>query len=112
MCLTTAISTSRPAPAPAWPARPRADRGRRRGHRDPAPTVGPGQLAYLVWAAPADLAAWHAQLFQAAIRAYEDGRAEAAERFWLQARTLWSQTWAANCAAFGLVQYAGVTRVL
>jgi hypothetical protein len=40
-----------------------------------------GQIADLVWHAPAATAR-HSQLFQAAIRAYEDGRAEAAERFW------------------------------
>ena len=43
-------------------------------------------------------------------RAYEDGRAEAAERFWQQARTLLSQAQAANCAALGPVQHTGVTR--
>ena len=41
--------------------------------------------------APVALVVRHAQLFQAAIRAYEDGRAEAAERFWLQTGTLWSE---------------------
>ena len=52
---------------------------------------GRGQLADLIWEAPADLAARHAQLFQAALHAFDGGRAEAAERFWQQARTLWSQ---------------------
>ena len=58
-----------------------------------------GQLAGLVWEAPAEPAARHAQLFQAVIRAHEGGRAWAAERFWQQALTLWSQARAANCAA-------------
>ena len=39
-----------------------------------------------------------------------DGHTEAAERFWQQAHTLWSQAQAANCAARRRVQHAGVTR--
>ena len=44
-----------------------------------------GRPADLAWKAPAGRATRHAQLFQAAIRAYEDGRTEAAERTWRQA---------------------------
>ena len=37
-------------------------------------------------------------------RAYEDGRAEAAERFWQQTLTRLSQAQAANCTALGPVR--------
>ena len=47
---------------------------------------------------------------QTVTRAHEGDRAKAAERFWQQALTLWSQAWAANCAALGLVQHTGATR--
>ena len=64
---------------------------RQRGRGQRRRLSGRGELADLVREAPVALVVRHAQLFQAAIRAYEDGRAEAAERFWLQTGTLWSE---------------------
>ena len=44
------------------------------------------------------------------LRAFDRGRAEAAERFSQQARTLWSQAQAASCAALPNLQHTGLTR--
>jgi hypothetical protein len=41
---------------------------------------------------------------------FDRGRAEAAERFSQQARTLWSQAQAASCAALPNLQHTGLTR--
>lgn len=69
-----------------------------------------GQLADLIWEAPADLTAEHSQLFRAAIQAYHAGQAEAAEQIWQQLGTVWSRAWAANLAALELMQDAGMAR--
>lgn len=55
-----------------------------------------GQLADLIWEAPAGLTAEHSQLFRAAIQAYHAGQAEAAEQIWQQLGTVWSRACAAN----------------
>ncbi len=47
---------------------------------------------------------------QTVTRAHEGDRAKAAESFWQQALTPWFLAWAANWAAFGLVQHTGATR--
>ncbi len=69
-----------------------------------------GELADLTWEAPADLAAGHGQLFQAAIQAYNVGESGRAQQLWEKAQAIWSQAWAANHAAVELVQHAGLTR--
>ena len=69
-----------------------------------------GQLADLIWEAPAGLTAEHGQLLRAAIQAYHAGQAEAAEQLWQQVRVVWSRAWAANLAALELMQDAGLTR--
>ena len=68
------------------------------------------ELADLIWEAPADLTAEHAQLFQAALQAFNAGRPEAAERLWQQVTAVWSRAWTANHTALELVQHAGLTR--
>jgi len=103
---------SRPVPGPAWPAPITACPW--------APTSTPprctgcppaaGELADLIWEAPADLAAGHGQLFQAALRAYNAGNSGRAQQLWDKAQAIWSQAWAANHAALELVQHAGLTR--
>ena len=69
-----------------------------------------GEIADLVWEAPADFTAQHGQLFRAAIRAHNAGHPEPAGQLWDQTCTLWSRAWAANHTALELVQHAGLTR--
>ena len=69
-----------------------------------------GEVADLVWEAPADLAAEHGRLCQAAIAADQAGNHETGERLWQQAQVLWYQAWTANFEALKLLQDAGVTR--
>jgi len=71
---------------------------------------GHGEVADLIWEAPADLTAEHGQLLAAAIQAYQAGSRETGERLWQQAHTLWSQAWSANYEALKLMQAAGLTR--
>ena len=102
--------TSRPAPGLACP-----DHGLPRGADVDTTTLQRlsargGELADLIWQAPADLAAGHGQLFQAAIHAYNAGNSGRAQQLWDKAQAIWSQAWAANHAALELVQHAGLTR--
>ena len=69
-----------------------------------------GEVADLIWEAPADLATEHGQLLQAAIQAYQAGNSDTADQLWEQTQTVWSKAWAANYAALELVQRSGVTR--
>jgi hypothetical protein len=69
-----------------------------------------GEIADLIWEAPAGLAAEHGQLLHAAILAHQAGDSETAEQLWEITQTVWSKAWAANYAALELVQRAGVTR--
>ncbi len=69
-----------------------------------------GDIADLIWEAPADLTARHGQLALAAIQAYQTGQHETGERLWQQVRTLWSQAWSANFEVLKLMQAAGLTR--
>jgi hypothetical protein len=69
-----------------------------------------GDIADLIWEAPADLTAEHGQLLLAAIHAYQTGQRDKGERLWQQARALWSQAWSANYEALKLFQAAGLTR--
>jgi hypothetical protein len=108
---STATPASRPAPGrPALP-RSRADRGRRRGHRDPATAAGPrparrpGRGSTRRPRRPGT-----PSCSRPPRRAFDGGRTEAAERTWHQARTAWPPVWAASCAAPRLLQHKGVTR--
>jgi len=69
-----------------------------------------GDIADLVWEAPADLTAEHGQLSLTAIHAYQTGDRETGERLWQQAQTLWARAWSANYEALKLMQAAGLTR--
>ena len=69
-----------------------------------------GEVADLIWEAPAGLTAEHGQLCLAAIQAYQAGNHETGERLWQQASTVWSQAWSANYEALKLFQAAGLTR--
>jgi hypothetical protein len=71
---------------------------------------GSGDVADLIWEAPADLTAEHGQLLLAAIQAYQAGKRETGQRLWRQARALWAQAWSANYEALKLLQAAGLTR--
>lgn len=71
---------------------------------------GSGDVADLIWEAPADLAAEHGQLLLAAIEAYQDGKRETGEGLWQQAHALWTQAWSANYEALKLLQAEGLTR--
>jgi hypothetical protein len=82
---------------------------RRRRHRDAAPPGADGKIADLVWEAPEELAAEHAQAFQVAMQAYHAGNGESAEQQWQHVQAVWSRAWAANYAALELLQNAGIT---
>ena len=49
-----------------------------------------GEIADLIWEAPADLAAGHGQLFQAAIHAYNAGNSGQAQHLWDKVQAIWS----------------------
>ncbi len=95
----------RPGLRRSWPGR-----GRRRRHRDRAAVVCPRPARRPDPRSPAGLTAEHGQLFRAAIQAYHAGQAEAAGQLRDKARAVWARTWAANLAALGLMQVAGLTR--
>jgi hypothetical protein len=69
-----------------------------------------GDIADLIWEAPADLTGEHGQLLLAAIQAYQEGNREPGERLWQRAQILWSQAWSANHETLKLMQAAGLTR--
>ena len=69
-----------------------------------------GEVADLVWTAPAELAAEHGRLCQAAIAADQAGNHQTGERLWQQAQVLWFQAWSANFEALKLLQDTGLTR--
>jgi hypothetical protein len=71
---------------------------------------GSGDVADLVWEAPADLTAEHGQLLLAAIQAHQAGKPETGERLWRRAHGLWAEAWSANNEALKLMQAAGLTR--
>jgi hypothetical protein len=68
------------------------------------------EIADLVWEAPDDLTAEHAQVFQAAMRAHCVGESERAERLWEDLGAIWSRAWSANYAALEFMQGTGLTR--
>ena len=69
-----------------------------------------GDIADLLWEAPADLAGQHCQSFDAAIDAHLTGAAHKAGEHWDDLRATWSRAWAANCQTLEVLQQAGITR--
>jgi hypothetical protein len=69
-----------------------------------------GEIADLVWEAPAEFTAEHGQLFTAAIQAHLSGNLEQGENLWGRGVALWSQAWSANYRVLELMQGAGLTR--
>jgi hypothetical protein len=69
-----------------------------------------GEIADLIWEAPDELAAEHAQVFLAAMRAHNAGDAEHGDRLWENLRAIWSQAWSANYAVLEFMQATGLTR--
>ena len=69
-----------------------------------------GEIADLIWEAPDDLTAEHAQAFQAAMRAHHAGDPERASQFWENLHAVWSQAWSANYAVLEFMQNTGLTR--
>jgi hypothetical protein len=72
--------------------------------------AGHGEIADLIWEAPAEFTADHGQLCAAAIQAHLSGTIEEGERLWEQAAGLWSHAWSANYQVLELMQNAGLTR--
>jgi hypothetical protein len=68
------------------------------------------EIADLIWEAPDELTAEHAEVFQAAMRAHHAGDAELAEQLWEKLEAIWSQAWSANYAALEFMQGTGLTR--
>jgi hypothetical protein len=68
------------------------------------------EIADLTWEAPDELTAEHAQVFQAAMRAYHAGDSERADRLWESLQAIWSQAWSANYAVLEFMQGTGLTR--
>jgi hypothetical protein len=71
---------------------------------------GDGDVADLIWEAPADLTAEHGQLLLAAIQARQAGKPETGELLWQRAQSLWAEAWAANYETLKLMQAACLTR--
>ena len=69
-----------------------------------------GEVADLLWEAPADLAAQHNQVHLAAMRAYYAEDLAEAERHWSDLETIWSRAWAANRQVLEFMQGTGNTR--
>ena len=64
------------------------------------------EIADLIWEAPDELVAEHAQVF----RAYSTSDSERAEQLWEDLRAIWSHAWSANYAVLELMQGTGLTR--
>ncbi len=62
------------------------------------------EIADLTWEAPDELTAEHAQVFQAAMRAYYAGDSERAGQLWGNLQAIWSQAWSANYAVLEFLQ--------
>jgi hypothetical protein len=68
------------------------------------------ELADLIWEAPDEFTADHAQAFRDAMCAHLAGDAERADRLWENLRVIWSQAWSANYAVLELMQGTGLSR--
>ena len=60
--------------------------------------------------APDELAAEYAQVFLAAMRAYNAGDSERGDRLWENLRAIWSHAWSANYAVLEFMQGTGLSR--
>jgi hypothetical protein len=69
-----------------------------------------GEIADLLWEAPAELAEEHNQAFYGAMRAYEAQDMRLAERHWSDLGATWSHAWAANWDVLEFMQGAGFSR--
>ena len=67
------------------------------------------EIADLVWQAPDELTADHAQVFQAAMRAYHADDPERAGQLWENLQAIWSHAWSANYAVLEFFQNTGLT---
>lgn len=101
-------------PTGTWTGLACPDQGLALGLDVETPTLqalfGSGDVADLIWEAPADLAAAHGQLLLAAIQAYQAGQRETGEQLRQQAHALWTQAWSANYEALKLLKATGLTR--
>ena len=68
------------------------------------------EIADLIWEAPDELTADHAQAFRDAMCAHLAGDAERAGRLWENLRAIWSHAWSANYAVLEFMQGTGLTR--
>jgi hypothetical protein len=68
------------------------------------------EIADLIWEAPDELTAEHAEVFQAAMSAHHVGDSERADRLWDNFQAIWSQAWSANYAVLEFMQGTGLTR--
>jgi hypothetical protein len=68
------------------------------------------ELADLIWEAPDELTADHAQAFRDAMCAHLAGDAERASRLWENLRAIWSHAWSANYAVLEFMQGTGLTQ--
>ena len=67
-------------------------------------------LADLIWEAPDQFTADHAQVFRDAMRAHLAGDAERAGQLWENLQAIWSHAWSANYAVLEFMQGTGLTR--
>jgi len=68
------------------------------------------ELADLIWEAPDQFTADHAQMFRDAMHAHLAGEAEDAGQLWENLQAIWSHAWSANYAVLEFMQGTGLTR--
>ena len=68
------------------------------------------ELADLIWEAPDQFTADHAQVFRDAMHAHLAGDAERADQLWENLQAIWSHAWSANYAVLEFMQGTGLTR--
>jgi len=68
------------------------------------------EIADLIWEAPDQLTAEHAQAFKDAMHAHLAGDAERAGQLWENLQAIWSHAWSANYAVLEFMQGTGLTR--
>ena len=68
------------------------------------------ELADLIWEAPDQFTADHAQMFRDAMHAHLAGDAERAGQRWENLRAIWSHAWSANYAVLEFMQGTGLSR--
>jgi len=68
------------------------------------------ELADLIWEAPDQFTADHAQVFRDAMHAHLAGDAERAGQLWENLQAIWSHAWSANYAVLEFMQGTGLTR--